>query len=149
LVLVGSLHNQVLDNAVRAVDVFQGAMTQSVSKPVVLFFREVTMCLVEQFERSVITACVSKVRIDWRMIVQILPVINRGALNFADGLVDLGDGVFFLAVHMTGVGLMLQMSTRMAQVSQRVQVSRMSSRIVCEGHRGANGNAECDYCAIS
>jgi hypothetical protein len=147
--LSSSLHNQVLDDAVRAVDVLQGATTQSVSKPVVFFFREVTMRLVEKFERPVIAARVSKMRIDWRMIVQILPVINRGMLDLGNGLVNFSNGMFFFTVHMAGFSLMLEVGARMAQVGEGMQISRMSSRFIGEGHRGAERDEECEYGAMS
>jgi hypothetical protein len=88
-------------------------------------------------------------RIDRRMIVQVLAVVNGSMLDFGDGLVDLGDGVVFFTVHMTGVSLMFQVGASMAQVGEGVQVSRMSSRIVCEGHRCAERNEECDDSTMS
>lgn len=123
----------MIDDVVRFVDVLQSAVTQSVSKCVVFFFREIAMRFVEQFERSVIAARAPEVGVDWRMIIQILPVIDGGMLDFSNGLVDLGDSVLFLAIHMRGVGLVFQMSAGMAQVGEGVEVRRMSSRTVGEG----------------
>jgi len=131
------------------VDMLQGAMTQSVSKSVVFSFRDVAMRLVEQFERSMISARVSKVRIDRRMIIQILAIIDRGMLDFANGPVDLGDGVFFLSVHPVVRRHALQMRARVAQIGQRMQVCRMSSGIVGECQRGTECNEECDYSAMA
>jgi hypothetical protein len=131
------LHNQVIYDAVRFVDMFQGAMTQSMGKSVVFSFCNVTMRLVEQLERSVIAACAAKVGIDRRMIIQILPVVNGGVLDFTDRFVDLGNGVFFLSVHPSGVSFVFQMSAGVAQVGKRVQVCRM---ILSEAHRGAKSS---------
>jgi hypothetical protein len=83
------------------------------------------------------------------MIVQVLAVVNGSMLDFGDGLVDLGDSMFFFTVHVTGVSLMLEMGASMAQIGEGVQVSRMSSRTVCEGHRGAERNEECEYGTMS
>jgi hypothetical protein len=44
---------------------------------------------------------------------------------------------------------MFQVGASMAQVGEGVQVSRMSSRIVCEGHRCAERNEECDDSTMS
>jgi hypothetical protein len=148
-ILVSSLDDQVIDDVVRFVDMLQSAVTQSVSKCVVVFFGEIAMRLVEQFERSVIAARASEVGIDWGMIIQILPVIDRGVLDFSNGLVDLGDGVLFLAIHMRGVSLVFQMRAGMAQVGQGVQVGRMSSRLVGKGQCGTDCQAECNYGAMS
>lgn len=69
VLVVGSLLDQVFDNAVRFVDMFQGAMPQSMGKLVTFFFRDVVMRLVKQFKRSVVSALVSEMRIDWRMVI--------------------------------------------------------------------------------
>ncbi len=133
----------------RTVNVLQRAVTQAVSEYVILFFGKIAVCLVEEFERAMIAASVSEVGVDWGMIIQILPVINGGVLDLSDSLVDFGDGMFFFTVHVAGVSLMCQMCACVAQVSQRVQISRMSSWVFSESHRGTECNAECDYSAMS
>jgi hypothetical protein len=143
------LHYQALDDVVRTVNVLERAMTQSVSEYVILFFSQIAMCFVEEFERAMISASVSEVGIDWGMIIQILPVINGRVFDLGDRLIDFGDGMFFLAIHMAGVSLMCQVGARVAQVRECVQICRMSSRSFSERHGGTKCNAKCDYCAMS
>jgi hypothetical protein len=147
--LVGSLDNQVLNDVVRLVDMSQRATAQSVRIAVIFFFIDVAMRPVKQFERSAIAARVSKMRINRRMIIQVLAIVNRSMLDFSDGLVDLRNGMFFFTVHPVRGCEALEMSASMAQIGEGVQVSRMPSRIVCEGHRGAERNERCDYGAMS
>jgi len=148
-VLVGSLDNQVLDNVVRLVDMSQRAAAQSMSIPVIFFFLEVTMGAVKKFERSPISAGVSKMRIHRRVVVQVLPIVDRSTLDLSNGLVDLRDGMFLLPIHPLGGRHALQMGASMAQVGERVQICRMSPRIVCNGQRGAKRNEECNYGTMS
>jgi hypothetical protein len=136
-VLVGCLNNQVIDDAMRFIDMFESTMTQSVGKPVIFSFRNVTMRLIEQLERPVIPASAPKVCINHRMIVQILPVINGSALDFTDCLIDLGNGVLFLSVHPSGVGLVLKMSAGVPQIRKCVEVRRM---ILSKTHRGTKSS---------
>ena len=149
VLVVGSLLDQVFDNAVRFVDMFQGAMPQSMGKLVTFFFRDVVMRLVKQFERPVVAASVSEMRIDRRMVIQILTIVNRRVLDLGDGFVDLGDGVIFLSIHPAGPCLALQMSPRMAQVGEGVEVCGMPSRFIGEGQCGAESKKQRDYSAMS
>jgi hypothetical protein len=64
------------------------------------------------------------------MIVQVFAVINRGMLDLCDRPVDLCDGVIFLSIHTAGPCPMLQMSARMAEVREGVEVGRMPSCFV-------------------
>jgi hypothetical protein len=148
-VLVVRLLDQVFDDAVRCVNVLEGAMLQSMGKLVVFFFRDVVMRTVKQFERSVIAASVSEVIIDRRMVVQILAIVNRSSLDLIDGFVDLGNGVIFFSIHPMGPCLAFQVSARVAQVGEGVQVCRMSSRFIGEAQRGADGNKKYDYGTMS
>jgi hypothetical protein len=132
--LVGGLNNQVIDDVMRLVNVFQCAVTQSMGESVIFPFRDVAMRLVEQFERSVIPSCAAKVCINRWMIIQILPVVNRSVLDFPDCLVDLGNGVLFFSVHPSRVSLVFQMRSRLAQISKRMEVCGM---VLSEAHRDA------------
>ena len=95
---------------------------------------------VRQFQRAMKAAAAFHLRIDRRMVVQILPVVNRSPLNLVDRSVDLFDGVLFFLIHVIGGGQVFQMSARMPQVGKRVQVCRMPSRLVSEGERGADSH---------
>lgn len=147
--LVGSLHNQALDDVVRAIDVLQRAMTQAVRENVVLFLGEVAMRFIEEFEGAMIAASATEVRVNGGMIVQILAVVNGGALDFGDGLVDLDDGVFFFTVHAAGVSLACEMSPRVAKVGESVEVGGMSPWLISKAERGKQCQAECDCGAMS
>jgi hypothetical protein len=95
------------------------------------------MRLVQQLQGAVITAFVPKVGVDRGMIIQVLPIINRSALDFADGLIDLGDGVIFFPIHAAGPCPLLQMSTGVAQVGEGVEVCRM---LIGKAQRGAGSS---------
>jgi hypothetical protein len=143
------LHDEALDDVVRAVNVLEGAMTQAVREDVVLFLGEVAMGFIEKFQGAMIAAGATEVRVDGRMVIQILAVVNGSALDFGDGLVDLDDGVFFFAVHMAGVSLVCEMGPRVAKVGERVEVSGMMPRFVGKAECGKQCQAECDYGAMS
>ena len=112
--LVVGLLDQVFDNAVRFVDVFQGAMTQAMGKTVIFLLFDIVMGRVEQLQSPMIAASVSHVGVDRGMVIQILAVIDRSTLDLADGFVDLFDGVIFFSIHPPGPCPTLQMSARVA-----------------------------------
>jgi len=149
LLVAGSLHDQVIDDAVRFVDVAEGAIAQTAHGGIIFFAGDIIVRLVEQFQSAVIAASASYVRIYRRMVIQILAIINRGALDLSDGFVDLLDGVIFFSIHAARPCSSLQVSARVAQVGERVQVGRMPSGFIGEGQRGAGSNKEQEYGAIS
>jgi hypothetical protein len=131
--VVSRLHDQVIDDAVRFVDVAEGAIAQTAYGRIIFFAGDIVMRLIEQFHSAVITGGAIHMRIDRRMIVQILAIVNRGALNLSDGFVDLLNGTLFFLVHVMGGSQVLQMSARVPEIGERVQVCRMPSRLVGEG----------------
>ena len=133
ILVVGSLLDQVLDDVVRFVDVAESAIAQTAHGWIVFFAGDIIVRLVEQFQSTVIAAAVSHVCIDRRMVIQILAIVNGSVLDFSDGFVDLGDGVVFFPIHAAGRSQAFQMSARMAQVGERVQVCRMPARFIGEG----------------
>jgi hypothetical protein len=134
---VGGLFDQAYDDVARYIDVHESATTQSMGKVAVFSCRDVVACGIEQFERPVIAAPVPKVWIDRRMVVQIFTIVNRSLFDLCDGSIDLGYGVLFFPVDPTGGSHVFQMSTRVAQVGEGVQVCRMPSWIVGEGQCSA------------
>jgi hypothetical protein len=124
------LRDQVFDDAVRFVDVFERAMTQSMGIAVIFFFFDIVTRRVEELEGSMIAASAGQVAVDLRMIVQVFAVINRSLLDLSDSPIDLCDGVIFLSIHAAGPPPTLQMSARVAEVGERVQVGRMPSWFV-------------------
>jgi len=147
--VVGRLHNQMIDHAVRFVDVVQGAVAQAAHRGIVLLAGNVIVRLIQQFERAVKTAGPVHVFVDRRVIVQVLAVVNRGPFDFVDGAVNLVDGALFLFVHVIGGGGVVEMSAGVAQVGQGMQVSGMPSRFVGEGGSGAESDNKYDYGAMS
>jgi len=83
----------------------------------------------------VITATVSEVRVDGRMVAQWLAVVNGCMLDFANGFIDFGDGVLFFVVDPARRRRMFQMSTSVAQIGQGVEISGMPSRIIRKRER--------------
>jgi hypothetical protein len=147
--LVGGLLDQVFDDVVRFVDVLQRATTQSMGKVVTLSLQDVMMRLVKQLQGAMIPAFVSEVRIDRGVIVQILPIINRGLLDFADGFIDLCNGVIFFSIHAAGPSPTFQMSSGVAQIGKGVQVCGMPTWLISKGQCGTDSNQKHDYGTMS
>src|SRR5271157_45613 len=127
----------------------EGAIAQPAYGWIIFFAGDIIVRLVEQFQGAVIATSVSHVRIDRRMVIQILAIINRSTLDLSDGFVDFFEGVILFSIHPAGPCLALQMSAGVAQVGERVQVCRMSPRFIGEGQRGAGSNKEQEYGARS
>jgi hypothetical protein len=142
LLVAGSLLDQAIDDVVRFVDVAEGAIAQTTYRGIIFFAGDIVVRLVEQLQGAVIAASAVYVRIDRRMVIQILAIVNRSVLDLSDGFVDLFDGVIFFSIHAAGPCSTLQMSARVAQVGEGVQVGRMPSRFVGEGQSGAGSNNE-------
>jgi hypothetical protein len=143
------LLDQVIDDAVRFVDVFQGAMTQAMGKAVIFFLLDVVMGRVEQLQGTMIAASASHVIVDGRMVIQVFAVINRSVLDLCDRLVDLFDGVIFFSIHAAGPRPAFQMSARGAEVGECVQVGGMSPGIIGEGHGGTDSKQKRYYGTMS
>jgi hypothetical protein len=120
----------VIDDAVSFVDVVERAIAQASSPGIVFFARDVVVRFVEKFKRLVIAAAMSEVRINRHMVMNILAVIDGGVLDFGDGSVDLIDGMLLFVVAAIGVSEMLEVSAGVAQIAERMQVRRMTPRIV-------------------
>jgi len=118
----------VIDDAVGFVDVVDGAIAQTTHGRIIFFAGNVVVRFIQQFHRAVKTAGAVHASIDRRVIVQILAVVNRGAFDFFDGLINLINGVLFFFVHVMRGRQVFQMSTRVAQIGERVQIGGMHSR---------------------
>ena len=130
----------MIDHAVRFIDVMQGAIAQSPHRRIIFFAGDIVVRLIQQLHRAVVAAGPVHMHIDRRMIVQILAIIDRSPLDFIDRFVNLFNGVLFLFVHVMRRRQVLQVSARVPQIAQRVQISRMSSWFVSEAYRRADGN---------
>jgi hypothetical protein len=133
------LMDDVIDDAVRFVNMSKSAVAQAARPRIIFFACDVIVRFVEQFQRAMKTAAAVQARIDRRMIVQVLAVIDGGVLDFADSLVDLIDGVLLLVILPFRVSKVAQMGAGVTQIGQRVQICRMSARIVSEAQGRAQG----------
>src|SRR5579862_681513 len=93
----------------RFVDVLQSALLETLSKGVVLFLSDVIVGLVQELQSPGETAAPIHLRIDGRMIVQILAIVDGGLLVFVDGIVDFMKSFFLLLFQFAAIGT-LQMS---------------------------------------
>jgi len=139
------LLDDVTDDAVRLVDVVDGAIAQAADGRIVFFASDIIVRLVEQFQRAMKAAPAIHVGIDRRMVFQVLAIINGGALDFPNGFVNLIDSVLFLPVLVCGVGPLAQVSARVPQVGERMQVGRMRSRFISESRGSADSDKEHEY----
>ena len=73
-------------------------MTQSMGKTVILFFGDVMMSLVEEFKRTMIAPRPVHMRINWRMVVHVLAIVDRSLLDLPNRFVDLRNRVLFFPV---------------------------------------------------
>jgi hypothetical protein len=97
-VVIGLL-DEMLNNAVRLVDMLKSPMLQTMGESVVFFFCNVVMRAIQQFQRSVVTAPMAQVGIDRRMVIQIFAVVDCGLLDLPNGLINFGDRVVFFLIH--------------------------------------------------
>jgi hypothetical protein len=139
----------VIDDAVGLVDVVDRAIAQTPDGRIIFFTGNIVVRFVEQFKGAVKAAAAVHVGVDWRVVIEVLAVVNCGVLDFADGLVDLFDGVLFFAVHVLGRRELAEVSARVAQVGEGVQIGRMASGFVAEGQSGADRDKKYEYGAMS
>jgi hypothetical protein len=138
--VVGSLDDQVIDDAMGFVDVLEGAIAQAADGRIIFFPGDVVMSFIQQLERTVIAAGAVHAGIDRGMIVQVLSVPNRSLLDFIDGSINFFDGVLLFFVHVMGGRQVFQMSAGMSQVGKGMQVRGMTSRFVGKTQSGAESN---------
>jgi hypothetical protein len=120
--------------------VVQSAIAKSAHAWVVFFMGNVIVRFIQQFHGAAEAAGAVHSGIDWRMIVQILAVVDSGVLDLLNGAVNFRDGVFFFFIHVMSGGWVFQMSACVTEIGECVQVSGMSSRFVGK----SSGGAKCD-----
>jgi hypothetical protein len=138
--VAGSLSDQVIDDAVRFVDVMDGAIPQTPYRGIILFAGDVVVGSIQQFHCAMEAAGAIHSGIDRRMIAQVLAIPNRSSLDFIDSFVDLFNGMAFFFVHVISRSHVFQVGAGVPQVGEGVQVSRMPSRFVGKGQSGAGGD---------
>jgi hypothetical protein len=134
----------MIDDAMSFIDVVQGSITKTAYGRVIFFSGNVIVSFIQKFHGAVEAAGPVHMRIDRRVIVQVLAVVNRRSFDFVDGFVDLVDGVFFFFVHVMSGCQVFQVSASVAEIGERVQVSRMSSGFVGECECGAESDHKHD-----
>jgi hypothetical protein len=139
----------VIDDAVGFVDVVDGAIAKAAHGRIIFFPGDVIVSFIQKFHRAVKAAGPVHMGVDRRMIVQILAVVNRGALDFVDGFVDLANGMLFFFVHVMSGRKVFEMSASVAQVRERMQVSRMPSGFVGESGCSTKSDQKRDCGAMS
>jgi hypothetical protein len=144
-----SLLDQVIDDAMRFVDVMKSAVTKTPDGRVIFFPSNVIVSFIQQVLGAVKAPGAIHSCIDWRMIVQILAVVNRSTLNFFDSFVDLVYCVLFLFIHVMRGSQVFQMSASVPQIGKRVQVCRMLSRFVSKTQGSAHSNKKYEQGAMS
>ena len=118
--------NGLFDVLMSLVNVFEGALLQSLREGVVFFLGNIAVCLVDQFQRAVKPAGPIHAGVNRRMIVQVLAVVDAGLFDFVDRFIDFMDGFLLLFLQLPAVRA-LQVRSGVTQVGQGVKVSRMLS----------------------
>jgi hypothetical protein len=134
----------MIDDAMSFIDVVQGSITKTAYGRVIFFSGNVVVSFIQKFHGAVEAAGPVHMRIDRRVIVQVLAVVNRGPLDFVDGFVDLVNGVFLFFIHVMSGRQVFEMSASVAEISESMQVSRMPSGFVGECECGTESHHKHD-----
>lgn len=97
------------------VNVPEGALLQALREAVVFLMRNVPVRFIEKFLSAMQTAGTVQSGVHWRVVVEVLAVVNRSPLNFVDSFVDLVNGFLFLLAMRAAVRT-LQMGARVTQI---------------------------------
>jgi len=116
--------NGFLDVVVSPVNVIQGALLEALRKCIVFLPRDVIMGLADKLERLVQASAPVEVDVDGGMVVDVFAIVDRSALDFSNGFVDLMNGLFFLIVQFAATRA-LQVGARVTKIGKRVQIGRM------------------------
>lgn len=136
----GRLHNKVINDVVRFVDVQDGTISQATHGGIVFFVGDVVVRLIQQFEGAMESTGAIHSGINRRMIVQVLAIPNRSSLDFIDSPVDFLNGVALFFIHVITRSRAFEVRAGVPQVGERVQISRMPSWFVGKGQSGAGGD---------
>ena len=152
--LVGFGNGQgFVDVVMRTIDVLENASLEAAGFGIVFFLRYVVMGLVQEVAGLVQVSAPGQVRVDRFMLVDVFAVVDRGFLDFIDGLVDFFDGLTLFDVNRAAVRTMLEMGPRVPQIGESVDVRRMTTLRVdilggqrekkskSRGHQGKTGQS--------
>src|SRR5579863_2588029 len=119
--VMAAVFHRIADAELGIADVTDCAGTEAFRPRVVLALLDVLRGLVEQALRLLEAIAVAPLRIDRRVIVERLAVIDRCSLDLVDRGVELADRVVLVPLHL-GASRALEQRARDAHVRQRVQV---------------------------
>jgi hypothetical protein len=143
------LHDYVIDDVVGLVDVMERTIAQTAGIRIIFLTGDIVVRLVQKFQRAMETARSIHAGIDGRMVVEIFAIINRGPFDLIDCSVDFANGALFFVVDRVGWHEPVEISARVTQVGERVQVGGMPSGFVGPGQSGAQGNQKHQHSTMS
>jgi hypothetical protein len=126
------------------VDVTENAHLKSACFRIVLFFSAIVASVVQQLLRFVKPAYPRQMWIHGFVVGNIFPVVNGGALDVTDGVVNFVNGIFFLLAQFAAVGA-FQQAARKTQIGERVQVGGMFSLrldLICDRQKYGDSKNE-------
>jgi hypothetical protein len=100
------------------------AISQATRFGIIFFLFDVVMSMVQKFAGIMQTSDPGFVRINGRVLFDVLAVIECGALDLVNGVVNFSNGGALFSVQSATVGP-LQMRTRITQIGKRAQVGWM------------------------
>lgn len=119
----------LLDEVNRGVDVFHGAVPQTVGEVVVLLLHDVFPRLTQQLDGPMQPAAVIQFGIHAGMVVQILAVVDCCLLDLLDGIVDCSNGGLLVPLDFR-FRRPFEVGARVTSIRQRMQESWVLPRLV-------------------
>ena len=107
-----------------AINVPNHAVAQATRFGIIFFLLDVVMSLVQKFAGIMQTSDPRLMRINGRVLFDVLAVVECGALDFINGVVNFFYGGVLFSMQSATVGP-LQMLARIAQIGKRAQVGWM------------------------
>ena len=111
-----------VDVVMRTIDVLENASLEAAGFGIVFFLRYVVMGLVQEVAGLVQVSAPGQVRVDRFMLVDVFAIVDRGFLDFIDGVVDFFDGLTLFNVNRAAVRTMLEMGPRVPQIGESVEL---------------------------
>ena len=108
----------------RTINVHNHAVPQAARFGIIFFLLDIVMSLVQKFAGIMQTSDPGLVRINGRAVFDVLAVVECGALDFINGVVNFFNGGVLFSMESATVGP-LQMRARIAQIGERAQVGWM------------------------
>jgi hypothetical protein len=128
----------MLNRAVSFVDVMDGLVAKTARRLVILSVCHIAMRISDGLQGAVKPTRNRSFGLNWRMHIQIFPVLASGIFDHSNGFVDFVEGpvlVMFYDIRR----VMLEQSAGITQVGQRVEISRMRSGQISGGHGCGRG----------